>query len=621
MFMAKKLVQDTEVFLFGKPTIIGLFEKVLSFFKSTSEEEKSLKLSFLNFKIQNYKGIQDVEIDLVKNNLVLLLGLNESGKTTILKALESFSFLNDPEQVFNPKFFHSIRKKSHVNSNETAKITATIKIQGELQLKKPKSLEKINLEEKDIDSMNSFVYHLNEQKQVVLSRVFPFKGGKPQKYYYKFESEHPFAQTKLSQLLAIELVNVCPFILYFEDFKDRIPEKIFVNKKSDSYDPIWYDIIDGLFYNTDENFSIESFKKFYSPSSPMLDDANTVETRVNKTLNETFTEKWKSLSGVKEIESAELKYSHVGQAQYFTLKVKDKDGTTYSVDERSKGALWYLSFLMKTEFRSKKLRKNSGKPVFLIDEPASNLHSTAQVNMINDFKKLAKDTSIIYTTHSQYLISLENIKNTYIIEKVGGVVTAHKWGVYLNQENSNIAYYQPLANLLNLIPNSLTVPWEKAILTEGPSDRHVLISIYRILHGHELKDVVIYPGTSAKSLSNLISLNIGWNAKFKILLDGDEEGIEAAAIYKKQFSLSEEISHLPDDRKKIEKCFSKSEKNGIRSLVLNNGATEDVSKREFASMWAIISETKEYDKEIHALLSAGTNKFFKDLFNSLLKYN
>src|SRR5690606_5363175 len=121
---------------------------------------------------------------------------------------------------------------------------------------------------------------------------------------------------------------------------------------------------------------------------------------------------------------------------YFTLKIKDKDGTVYSVDERSKGALWYLSFLMKTEFRSKKMRRNFGKPVFLIDEPASNLHSTAQQNMINDFKMLAEDTSIIYTTHSQYLISLDNIKNTYVIEKKGGSVLCQKWGQYINQKDA-----------------------------------------------------------------------------------------------------------------------------------------------------------------------------------------
>src|SRR5690606_34845172 len=133
-----------------------------------------------------------------------------------------------------------------------------------------------------------------------------------------------------------------------------------------------------------------------------------------------FSEKWKELSGVKDIHNTELIY-HSAKS-YFEIRISDTDGTTYGVDERSKGALWYLSFLMKTEFRRKKLRIKSGKSVFLIDEPASNLHSTAQQNMISDFKKLVEDTSVIYSTHSQYLISLDNIKTTYIIERNKGNV-------------------------------------------------------------------------------------------------------------------------------------------------------------------------------------------------------
>lgn len=617
--MARKSAQESDAELYWRPNPIGFFfDKVLNFFKSDTSENKDVKLSFVNFRITNFKGIQDVEIDLVKNNLVLLLGLNESGKTTILRALESFTYLNDPDQNFNPKFFHSIRRKSDVFSSESAVITATIKIKGELQLKKNKNLDKLSIDEKDLDSVNSFIYELNKSKQVTISRVFPFKAGKPLKYYYRFESDHPFAKSKIASLVATEIVGLCPFILYFEDFKDRIPEKIYVNKKSDSYDPIWYDIIDGLFYNTDEEFSIENFKKFYSPTSPMLGDAATVETRINKTLNQTFTDKWESLSGVKEIHSAELKYEHKGSAQYFTLTVKDNDGTTYYVDERSKGALWYLSFLMKTEFRSKKLRMNSGTPVFLIDEPASNLHSTAQVNMINDFKTLAKDTSIIYTTHSQYLISLENIRNTYVVEKHEGNVRAQKWGNFLNNnEESKVAYYQPLANLLNIIPNTLTVPWEKAILTEGPSDRHVLLSMYRLLHSRALADCVIYPGSAAKNLETLISLNLGWNAKFKILLDGDDEGAEAATSYNKKFGIDEQIFHLPSDKKKIEKCFSKQEKLKIRNLIFNSTSSEEPTKKEFAAMWGILAESKEHDKEVEKMLSEETRRFFKKLFEDL----
>lgn len=607
---------DVTYELFLKP-FYNIFSRNNSTRKKGTEEEKIPKLSYNNFTIANYKGIDSVEIDLAKNSLVLLLGLNESGKTTILKAIESFSFLNDPEPEFDPKYFQKIRKKSAVGSNDPAIITATIKLEEKLPEIAKRKIGEHELSDIDIENINSFLHYLNQQQTFKISRIFPFKNGSPKKYYYQFEIDHPFLKNPLSKIVAQEIVGVCPFIIYFEDFKDRIPEKIFINKKrEDSYDPVWYDIIDGLFYNTDSNFSIENVKKFHSPTNPMLDDAATVETRVNQTLNETFTKQWKDLSGVKEISTTELKYNHHRSAPYFTLKIKDSDGTTYSVDERSKGALWYLSFLMKTEFRSKKMRKNFGKPVFLIDEPASNLHSTAQKNMIKDFQKLAKDTSIVYTTHSQYLISTKNIKNTYIIEKNEGTVLAAKWGEYLNRNDAKVYYYQPLANLLNLIPSTFDIPWRKCIITEGPSDRHVLIALNR-LYKLSLEDYAIYPGGSADKLADLISLNIGWNSSFAVLLDSDKPGENAARKYKTTFGIGSQIVHIPKVAKKIENCFTKEEITEIRNLVLSDLEKKFVSKKEFAAMWSILSEDVTFDKRIKKIISSDTQALFNKLCDEL----
>lgn len=600
--------------LFEKPSLSDIFSKKHKV-KNIKYPTEYPKLSYLKFTIENFKGIEKVEIDLARNGLILLLGLNESGKTTILKGIEAFNFLNDPEKEFNPKFFQSVRRKSDVSSDKSAKITAEIQIEEDLWQLHTKRLGDKELSEQEMQNVNQFIHYLNEKKRISITREFPFKNGSPKLYSYKFQTDNPFKSNPLANILAHEIISVCPFIIYFEDFKDRIPEKIFINSNSDAYDPVWYDIIDGLFYNTNPAYSITNYKSFFRPSNPRLDDANTVLTLVNKTLNRTFTEKWKTLSGVKEIETTELTFN-ASKNQHFTLKIKDKDGTTYSVDERSKGALWYLSFLMKTEFRSKKLRKSSGKPVFLIDEPASNLHSTAQNNMINDFKALAQETSIIYTTHSQYLISLENIRNTYIIEKKNGTVEAKKWGSYLSEKTAQITYYQPLANLLDVIPNDFTIPWNKCLITEGPSDRHVLKGVYRLLYQGK-PDFVIYPGTSANSLSPIISLNIGWNSNFKILLDSDKEGVSAAKNYKSSLGIDKEILFIPDENKKIEGCFSKKEKESLRKIVLDNDSTKPLSKKEFAAIWALIAEDNSMDAQLKKALSRTTLSIFTRVFDSI----
>ena len=121
--------------------------------------------------------------------------------------------------------------------------------------------------------------------------------------------------------------------------------------------------------------------------------------------------------------------------------------------------------------------------------------------MLGDFRKLVEDTSVIYTTHSQYLVSLDNIKNTYVIRRRTGIVDATLWSDYIREEAPLITHYQPLANLLQLVPNSLVVPWEKAVITEGYSDKDVLNVMYRVLKNTD-PPFVIYPGTNAYNLEH-----------------------------------------------------------------------------------------------------------------------
>ncbi len=581
-------------------------------------ELKLNKMIYRNFKIENFKGINNVSINLVKDDLVLLLGLNESGKTTILKAIEAFDYLNDLDKSYNSSFFKDMRNKSDVNSNKSARITATIELDEELTIGHLKNIITRNkLSEQQVLNIEGLLRELNSLKIFKISRVIPFRNGNPQPYYYEIESDHPFLKDKTSRLIAQEIVRKCPFIIYFEDFKDRIPDKIFTVKQNDAYNPDWYDIIDGLFYNTNKDYSIEQFKKLHSKTNPRTKDAATVLKRVNKTLNKSFSEKWKDLSGVKDIEETELKYNPT--KAYFEISITDTDGTTFSVDERSKGALWYLSFLMKTEFRRKKLRKNFGKPVFLIDEPASNLHSTAQQNMISDFQQLVEDTSVIYSTHSQYLISLNNIKTTYVIQRQQGEVSSTLWSDYIKLDTSDTTYYQPLANLLNIVPNSFTVPWVRALITEGPTDMKVIRVIEKSLFGLSGEDYVIYPGASATKLSPLISLNIGWGTDFKVLLDSDDAGKTERDKYLEQFHLSEKVIFcLPIDNKKIESYFTDEEKRKLYELAFDKEKLEKkVNKKEFSAMFSIFLTHKEKLVQVKNIISPSTKKKFEALFEKI----
>ncbi|HEY8963777.1 MAG TPA: AAA family ATPase [Alphaproteobacteria bacterium] len=579
------------------------------------EKEPENYFSYKGFYIQGFRGLDNVTVNFSKNDLVLLLGLNESGKTSILKAIEAFDFNNDPEPKELKTFFTSIRNKQDIECSTPCTITAQIEFTEQLPsnfFKKVLKAATFEVETKTI--IDEFLERINAVRSVRISRVIPFMNGNAGKSYYKFEGEKPFSDPKLEAVLAQEMVRRCPFIMYFEDFQDSIPEKIYTSKRSEAFNHVWYEIIDGLFYNTDKNYSIKKYLGYFSKSNRRDDDARTVLKKVNKTLQETFTKKWKDLSGVQEIEVAEIDFDEAKKC--FEIKITEKDGTTYSVHERSKGAVWYLAFLMKTEFRRKKLREGSGKPVYLIDEPASNLHSTAQQKMVEDFYKLVEDTALIYTTHSQYLISPSNVKNTYVVQRNDGLVHCTRWSDYIKGKDAKTSYYQPLYDCLNIVPNNFSIPWQKAIITEGPSDALVLEVMENLFD--EEPTHAIYPGTSASDLKDLISLNIGWGADFKILLDSDDEGIIQKKSYMDQFGLPEEMFvMIPEGNKEIEYMFSEAERCSLYELSMGEKVKE-VSKKQFLAMFRTLAISGRSKKsEIKKLLSRETQASLFDLLKAL----
>ena len=558
-----------------------------------------------------------MSLNFSKNDLVLLLGLNESGKTSILKAIECFDFNNDPDPDQLKVFFTSIRNKQDIDCSSPTTITAEISFSEPLDYKFfEKALKSAKYTRQIRSTVEAFLASANKQCSVRITRVIPFNKGNAGASYYQFEGHPPIEEMKLESVMAQEIVRRSPYILYFEDFQDAIPEKIFTSKRSDGFNSVWYEIIDGLFFTTDSNYSVKTYLGYYSRDNRREDDARTVLRKVNKTLQKTFTEKWRDLSGVKEIDHTEIAFQE--NKRYFEIKISEQDGTTYSVHERSKGAVWYLAFLMKTEFRRKKLREGSGKPIYLIDEPASNLHSTAQSNMVADFEKLVEDTTVIYTTHSRYLISESNVKNTHVVSRTDGRISCEKWGEYIKGKDHNVSYYQPLYDCLQIVPNNLDIPWKRAIITEGPSDA-ITIQVMQAVLGQE-KTHAIYPGGTASNLSTLISLSLGWSASFKILLDSDKAGIQAKERYMREFSLPPDQFVMHDlQRPEIERVFDKNELVELYEFAFEE-KVKTVNKDQYLALIRelfTLVKTKKGKQKVASAISKDTKQRFTDLLQEL----
>jgi len=99
-----------------------------------------------SFEIKNFKGIKSVKIDVPnpgKNSIVSLIGLNESGKTTILEAISKFvsgddsiSVLYDPALKENAAGVKNNQEDAYqfVPKGRKANFTDNIEISAKLKL-------------------------------------------------------------------------------------------------------------------------------------------------------------------------------------------------------------------------------------------------------------------------------------------------------------------------------------------------------------------------------------------------------------------------------------------------------------------------------------------------------
>lgn len=82
--------------------------------------------------------------------------------------------------------------------------------------------------------------------------------------------------------------------------------------------------------------------------------------------------------------------------------------------QRSKGLSWFLSFYL--QLRASELRQR--RTIFLLDEPGANLHEKAQGDVIKLINKISQSLAgLIYSTHSPHLIEPTRLHRILTVER------------------------------------------------------------------------------------------------------------------------------------------------------------------------------------------------------------
>lgn len=196
-------------------------------------------------------------------------------------------------------------------------------------------------------------------------------------------------------------------------------------------------------------------------------------------------------------------------------------------DERSRGFVWFFSFLVLFS----QVKKNYGKNVIiLLDEPGLSLHAKAQADLLRYIEEQLKPNhQVIYTTHSPFMVDSSNLMSVRTVEDV--VVYAEdghpkeilgtKVGDQVLSTDRDTLF--PLQGALGYEITQTLFVGKNSLLVEGPSDL-----LYLKAFSTELKERgrthldprwTISPIGGVDKVAAFMSLLTGNNLHVAVLID------------------------------------------------------------------------------------------------------
>ncbi len=544
-------------------------------------------MRYKKIRIKNYKAISDLTLDFSTRSLIPLIGLNETGKSSILEAIFAFDESNDALNEGKHVSYNDIKNKYETLPNNP-EVIATIEIpknydwgvacseymsfliekgeesEEENSSEEENEEENLNEEENDIDEhlteeeekkymkrVKKLINLIIETSTIEISRNL--KTGKYQLLHNSIkynesgiiESEF-FSNIEDFEVLVGKIIeNVIreiQYSIYLDDFNDRVPSKITSENKE------WYSYVSELFKRTNSDYIMDVFK------SSDRDTQLNILSDVNSTLNDEVMEVWKkmhkNLKIKDEIDKSFIELNYTEDSEEFHFSIKDSRSgkeRRFNIEDRSKGFQWFFNFVIKVKYNHKYVELNEGS-LFLLDEPGSYLHTNSQYELLENLKEISKNNTVIYCTHLENLVnpSLINPKNIEIVRRKKEKILIENFAFSkIGKDNGSLA---PIYNALKINNFPLDFYNKNVIITEGMSD-YLFLKLLQEKVKFSDNEIVIVPGFGADQLENLISLAIGLSKNYTLILDGDDKGKENFEKYKGLFKEQESKKWLVHDLK------------------------------------------------------------------------
>lgn len=514
--------------------------------------------------IKNYKSIGEEHNELIlNNNINIIIGKNESGKSNIIDSLSKMNITQILDQNFS-KYKNKINKKEPVfilklkpytseqeYLGESEEVEITINSDSDISFTNKEYIPPY-MKDKDftdakeimnniINTSNNYYFYNIPKLELLINdinkageKLFVRKSEDVMRGIEDFKKKYP-DNTHKEELEKLEdSIKKCRNCL--TEFHNYFPTFFYVDNKVLKGKYTKKEIENDEMFNTLlEAAGIKKEDVLNYLNTEDIAEKKGIEKEINEKFEDNISKKFNEFYGQEQIT---FQIDSVNNESIEFLLKTTKTYLSYS--ERSDGLKWYFSLFLKMQA----VNLSNQNIVYIIDEPGVRLHVNAQKELLNFFEKLIKNkkgeiaNQIIYTTHSPYMIDQEDFsKIKAIIKNEEGYSHIYNNIYGIPNLSSKMDSLTPILEPLgmnyrfNLGPSKSKIN----IITEGPSDANFLNAYIqqKKRNSENGEDSDMYNIINARGADNIIhnaAILEGWGCEYFILLDHDEKG---ESVYKK----------------------------------------------------------------------------------------
>ena len=407
-------------------------------------------MKFTQLHILNFRSIQEITID-ISYNCNILVGINESGKSNILKALSlisnnvpiNSSDKREPLPLEKPYSNAFVDFIFEFTTEETKEIYEKLK---EKILSKDYNIPIIQIKRNKYSLLEfcsyrpEGIYSVNLMKGKKYGTMWTLPSGS------KIESGWKVLKSGSDVVLASdeEFSTVKPYVIVHQScipskfqshYEDLTPERLnllygacvrsMVNENLPSvvfweFDPsnILPSSVEIAVFSADPSSCTPLENMFhlagYSDVKQSIDNAIAKSaTGLRNLLNQVATQTTEYIHSIwKEYKNVHFSLFPNGDKIEITLK----ENTYYSFSQRSDGFKRFVSFLLliSSAVRNNKIENS----LILIDEPDNSLHPSGIKYLRDELIRISEKNYVFISTHSIFMVDSNNIERHLIVKKI-----------------------------------------------------------------------------------------------------------------------------------------------------------------------------------------------------------